>query len=141
VANTLYTNYAHKVLGLATAAHALPDMDSAAIYAALTDHGTLTPLPATHQDYADIAAGTVGTPVVMTGPAIATGALDYDNFTWLAVAGASCESINWYDFATAAAATSPLILYMDTATGMPVTPTGANIVCTVAAAGLLVLIS
>jgi hypothetical protein len=45
------------------------------------------------------------------------------------VSGASCESIVVYKD-TGSAATSPLVAFFDTATGLPVTPNGGDIIIT-----------
>ena len=70
----------------------------------------------------------------VTGPGV-----DCDDFSWTAVAaGAACESIVWYRD-TAVEGTSTLIVYVDTQTGLPITPNGQNIAYTVDANGLFVL--
>ncbi|MCP4960773.1 MAG: hypothetical protein GY925_16080 [Actinomycetia bacterium] len=72
-------------------------------------------------------AGTPVATVDLAGGAIASGAVDFTDFTWASVgAGAAIDALVFYKN-TGVAATSPLLLYVDTATGLPVTPTGSNI--------------
>ena len=131
MANALYVNYKNLFLGGGVGA-ARPDMDSNDIKCVLTDHGGDTPVVATDQDLADISAGTIDTSPNMAGAAIAGGAIDYDNFTFTAVAGVQSESLNWYNDSVG----DILILYMDTATGLPVTPNGGDINVLLNVAGL-----
>jgi len=138
MANALYRNYAHLIWGDAAAAHALPDLDTDNIKCVLTDHGADTPVLATDQDLTDITAGTVATSANMAGAAIATGSIDYNDFAFATVAGAQSESLNWY-LDSGAAGTSTLFLYVDTATGLPVTPSGGDINVTLNASGLMSL--
>ena len=65
----------------------------------------------------------------MAGKATTGGAADANDVTFAAVAGASIEAIIIYvDSGTEA--TSPLIAYIDTATGLPITPNGGDIIVT-----------
>jgi hypothetical protein len=69
-----------------------------------------------------------GTVTVSSGGCSVTGpAVDCNDFTWTAVAaGAACESIVWYHD-SGVEGTSTLILYVDTLSGLPVTPNGQDI--------------
>lgn len=105
------------------------DIDWAAdnIKCVLVDHGTDTPVPATDQYLSDIAAGArVATSGNLSGKTVTDGVADAADVTFSAVSGASCESIVIYKD-TGDPATSPLIAYIDTATGLPVTPNGGDI--------------
>lgn len=55
------------------------------------------------------------------------GVADADDVTWSAVSGAACGAVVIYKD-TGNAATSPLIAYIDTDTGLPITPSGGDIV-------------
>lgn len=138
MANALYDNYKNLILGNDSAAHTFPDMDTDNIKAILVDHGVTTPNLATHQDHADLSGAVVtgGTSGNMTTPAFpSAGAIDFADFTFTSVSGASVESINFYkDSGTSA--TSPLIVYYDTATGLPLTPNGGDVNVTLNASGL-----
>lgn len=56
------------------------------------------------------------------------GVADAADVVFSSVSGASCEALVIYKD-TGAAGTSPLIAYIDTATGLPVTPNGGDITC------------
>jgi hypothetical protein len=136
MANALYVAYRNGVLG----AHATRvDLDADTIKAVLIDHGTDTPAPTTDDFYNDISAGLVGAmSSALTGKTIGTvaaGVFDADNVTFTAVSGNSVESVNLLKD-TGNAATSDLIAYWDTGTGLPVTPNGGDITVTWNASGL-----
>lgn len=103
------------------------DMDTDDIKVVGVDHGTDTPVPATDQFLSDIAAGArIFTSGNLAGKTVTGGVFDANDVTVLAVTGASVESINLYKD-TGAAATSPLIAFFDTATGLPFTPNGGDL--------------
>lgn len=136
--NALFDNYKNLLLGNAAAAHTLPDMDTDNIKAILVDHGVTTPNMATHQDHADLATAVVtnGTSPNMTSPSFpVAGTIDFADFTFTSVAGTHAESLVFYkDSGTSS--TSTLFLYIDTATGLPVTPNGGDITVTLDSSGL-----
>ncbi len=68
----------------------------------------------------------VGSPVSLTSKSYTSGQADAADTVFTAVSGASVEAIVLYKD-TGNVNTSPLIAYIDTATGLPATPTGANI--------------
>lgn len=105
------------------------DWDANNIKNVLTDHGTVTPLPGTHDFLDDISAATIATSGNYASKTTTAGVADAADITHSAVSGASVESINIYKD-TGVAATSNLIAYIDTATGLPVTPNGGDITIT-----------
>ena len=136
MANALYVAFRNGVLG----SHATRvDLDADTIKAVLIDHGTDTPAPTTDDFYDDISAGLVGAlSSALTNKTIGTvaaGVFDADNVTFTAVSGNSVESVNLLKD-TGSAATSNLIAYWDTGTGLPVTPNGGDITVTWNASGL-----
>jgi 7-cyano-7-deazaguanine synthase in queuosine biosynthesis len=136
VANAVYVPFRNGVLG----SHATRvDLDADTIKAALIDHGTDTPNTTTDDFYNDISAGLVGALssalANKTIGTVAAGVFDADNVTFSAVSGNSVESVNLLKD-TGNAATSDLIAYFDTATGLPVTPNGGDITVTWAAGGI-----
>ena len=138
MANALYDNYKNLILGNDSAAHTFPDMDTDNIKAILVDHGVTTPSPTTHQDHADLSGAVVtgGTSGNMSTPAFpAAGAIDYAVFSFTTVSGASVESINFYKD-SGVSSTSALIIYIDTATGLPLTPNGGDVNVAFNASGL-----
>jgi hypothetical protein len=138
MANAVYSLFRTGVLG----AHATRVNLGAAgdnIKSVLIDHGTLTPNIATHDFYNDISAGLVGAVsanmTTKTIGVVAVGVWDADNVTFTAVSGNSVESVNVYKD-SGSAATSDLIAYFDTGTGLPVTPNGGDITVTWNASGI-----
>jgi len=85
---------------------------------------------ATHQYLSDVtgAGGTlVATSANLASKSAAAGVADAADITFTAVAaGAACPYLIIYKD-TGTAGTSPLIAYIDTATGLPVTPNGGDI--------------
>ena len=100
------------------------------IKAILVDTGAYTVNLATHQYKSSIAGGAViAGPVTLAGNATTRGAADANDLTFSAVSGTSIEAIVIYKFVTNDA-DSPLIAYIDTATGLPITPNGGDIIVT-----------
>lgn len=93
----------------------------------LVDHGQDTPLPATDANLSDIEAGArIATSGNFAGKSTTSGVADANDVTLTSVTGASCESVVIYrDFG--GASTSNLLVFIDVATGLPVTPNGGNI--------------
>jgi len=136
MANAVYVAFRNGVLG----SHATRvDLDADTIKAALIDHGTDTPNVTTDDFYNDISAGLVGSlSSALTSKTIGTvaaGVFDADNVTFTAVSGNSVESVNLLKD-TGNTATSDLIAYFDTGTGLPVTPNGGDITVTWNASGI-----
>ena len=96
----------------------------------LVDTGAYTPQTAVHQYLADISiAARIAGPVTLTSKTTTGGAADGADVTFTSVTGASIEAIVIYAD-TGTEATSPLIAYIDTATGLPITPNGGDIIVT-----------
>lgn len=103
------------------------DWDTDTIKAVLVDHGTDTPVPATDTFLSDITAGArIATSGALASKTVTAGVADAADITFTAVSGASVESIVLYKD-TGVAGTSRLIAYIDSATGLPVTPNGGDI--------------
>lgn len=135
--DAFYEVQRNSMLGLFAASFA--DLNTDDIRCLLRDEGA-DPLNLADEDLADIAAGAriaVSTNLAnKTVGAVAVGVFDHDDFTFLAVAGASVESIDyWKD--TGVEATSPMIMNIDSATGLPLTPNGGNISWAPNAAGVV----
>lgn len=100
------------------------------IKAVLVDTGLYTVNLASHEFLSDVAGGSrVSTSGNFANPSSAGGAADADDVTFSSVSGASIEAIIIYkDGGTPE--TSPLIAYIDTANGLPITPNGGDIIVT-----------
>lgn len=100
------------------------------IKAVLVDTGTYTPNLSAHEYLSDISSGArISTSGAFTGKSATGGAADANDVTFTSVTGASIEAIVLYKD-TGSDATSPLIAYIDTATGLPITPNGGDIIVT-----------
>lgn len=100
------------------------------IKAVMVDTGAYTPNFTTHEFLSDIPSSSrITTPVTLTGKATTSGAADANDVTFPSVSGASIETIIIYKD-TGTEGTSPLIAYIDTATGLPITPNGGDIIVT-----------
>jgi hypothetical protein len=76
----------------------------------------------------DIASGArVATSANLSGKTVTDGVFDADDVTFTAVTGAESEAVVIYKD-TGVAATSPLIAYIDTGTGLPITPNTGDII-------------
>lgn len=104
------------------------DWDTDSIKCVLVDHGVDTPVAATDQFLSDIAAGArIATSSALTSKTVTDGVADAADVTFTAVTGASVESIVIYKD-TGVAGTSRLIAFIDTATGLPVSPNSGDII-------------
>ena len=100
------------------------------IKAVLVDTGTYTVNLSAHEFLSDIGTGTrIATSGAFTGKTTAGGAADANDVTFTSVTGASIEAIVLYKD-TGTDSTSPLIAFIDTATGLPLTPNGGDIIVT-----------
>lgn len=96
----------------------------------LVDTGAYTPQTAVHQYLSDIpTSARVAGPVLMTAKSTVGGAADAADVTFTAVSGNSIEAIVVY-IDSGSENTSPLVAYIDTATGLPITPNGGDIIVT-----------
>lgn len=140
VAGNTAANGLFKIAGLSGATFQLTDPVTGANVAgsgAYTSGGRAVPLGA-HQFFSDL-SGVVGTPTAVTGLSV-TSAGSVTTFTnsgctFASVTGNTVGAVVLYKD-TGTAATSPLLVFDDTGTGIPVTPNGGNIVYTPNASGV-----
>jgi hypothetical protein len=103
------------------------DWDTDDIKAVLVDTDDYTVNLATHDFLDDIPeAARVATSGNLGTKTVAAGVADAADITFSAVTGHQCEALVLYKD-TGNAGTSRLIAYIDTATGLPVTPNGGDI--------------
>ena len=103
------------------------DWDTDTIKAVLIDAADYTVNLATHQYLSDIpSAARVATSAALSGKTVTNGVADANDFTFTAVSGDPSEALVIYKD-TGTEGTSRLIAYIDTATGLPVTPNGGDI--------------
>lgn len=100
------------------------------IKAVLVDAADYTVNLATHEFLSDVPSGArVATSAAFTTKTTTAGVADAADITFTAVTGDPSEALVIYKD-TGSAATSPLIAYIDGATGLPVTPNGGDITVT-----------
>lgn len=97
------------------------------IRAILVDTALYTVNLTTHDFLDDIPAGARIATVALTGESSSAGVADASDTTFPNVSGATVEAVVLYKH-TGVESTSQLIAYIDTATGLPVTPGGGDIV-------------
>ena len=96
----------------------------------LVDTGAYSVVTGTHQYLSDIpTSARIAGPVTLTAKTTTGGAADGADVTFPSVTGASIEAIVIYSD-SGTESTSPLIAYIDTATGLPITPNGGDIIVT-----------
>lgn len=137
MADAFYQVQRNSMLGLFVASFA--DLNTDDIRCLLRDEGA-DALNLADEDLADIAAGAriaVSTNLASkTVGTVSVGTFDHADFTFTGVSGASVESLDyWKDSGTES--TSPLIMNIDSATGLPLTPNGGDILWSPNAAGVV----
>jgi hypothetical protein len=122
MANSLYDRGREKF------AIAQLDWSTHTVKAQLVDTGTYTANLAAHEFLSDLPVGArIGAAVTLTGKSYAAGACDATDATFTAVSGPTIEAIVIYRD-TGTEATSALIAYIDSATGLPITPNSGDII-------------
>ena len=100
------------------------------IKSVLVDTGAYTVSLTSHEFLSDISSSArVSTSGAFTGKTTTGGAADANDINFSSVSGSSIEAIVIYAD-TGTEATSPLIAFIDTATGLPITPNGGDIIVT-----------
>ena len=100
------------------------------IKAVIVDLADYTVNLATHEFLSDVpSGGRVATSPNLGGKTATNGVADATDAVFTAVTGDQAEAVIIYKD-TGTAATSPLIAYIDSATGLPVTPNGGDITVT-----------
>lgn len=89
-----------------------------------------------HDFLADIpGAAREATSANLAGKSFTSGTFDANDFSFTAVTGDECEALVYY-IDTGVEATSRLVAYVDSATGLPITPNGGDIDVTHNASGI-----
>ena len=124
MANTLYAEARRRFL------EAQLNWMTDTIKVLLVDTGAYTPQVEIHEYLSDIPPSSrIAGPVTLVDKATTKGAADGRDVTFTSVSGPSIEAIVIY-MDTGTESTSPLIAYIDTATGLPITPNGGDIIVT-----------
>lgn len=137
MADAYYTAFPNSLLG--NTVHSVIDFDTDDIRVILRDEGA-DALDLADQDLADILAGArIAVSANLTSKTVGTvaaGVFDHADEVFVAVSGASIESLDYYKH-TGTESTSPLAFNIDSATGLPLTPNGGNITWSPHANGVL----
>jgi hypothetical protein len=121
LANALFTSFKVALL------QADCDLDDS-IKVVLVDHADDTPVPATDDFLDDISAPSrVATSGALASKTFTAGVFDAADLVLTAVTGDAFESVVFFNDTPGTEATKDLILFLDTATGLPTTPNGADI--------------
>jgi hypothetical protein len=140
MANSFYNAFLNGILG----AHATRvDLDADTIKMALVDNGSGDGAPDAAVDdfWDDQSAGLIGTAYTLAAKTIGTVAAGvFDNTTdpapaFSTVSGNTVESLVFFKD-TGVEATSNLLWWFDTATGLPLTPNGGDVNVTFSASGI-----
>ena len=119
MANALYGKFLEKVLSGSI------DLTTQNIKLCLIDTGSYTVSINTHEFHSDL-GGIIATSGNFASKTVTLGVFDAADVTLTAVSGAQSEALVIFRD-TGSSATSPLIAYIDTATGLPVTPNSGDI--------------
>lgn len=124
MANGLYKSYKDQLWDGAF------DLLATALDVSLIDAGTVDPDVQTHDFYDDLVTAEVATFADLAGKAIVDTtniiAFDATDVTFTSVTGATVEDFSIFED-DATDATSSLLVNFDTATGLPLTPNGADV--------------
>lgn len=94
--------------------------------------GGYTVNPTNHEFWSDVGTSArITVPVTLASKAVVGGAVDSADVTFTSVSGDTIGAILLYKDVGGVDADSPLIAYLDTATGLPLTPNGGDIILTV----------
>lgn len=136
MANALFASYRNLVLGAGL------NTSSLTIKAMFVDHADDTPVAATDNFIDDIlsaarvpAIGSCPTLGSKTQGTVATGVFDAADTVFTALTGDQSESLILFED-SGSEATSDLIAFWDTATGLPLTPNGADVTVVWNASGI-----
>lgn len=128
MANAVYPSYRSAMM------QAPPNLATGALKCALvstTSGATNYVYSASHANFSDVPAGSiVSAGVALTNKVVSGGALNADPVRFASVAAPGGGQIGQaliYYVDSGTPATSPLVGYMDTTTGLPVTPNGQDI--------------
>jgi hypothetical protein len=130
--NALYPSYKQLLLGAGL------NTSSLTIRAALVDTGVVA-YSAAHDNFDDISAGVVGTPVTLGSKTLAGGVFDAADISFTGLSSApTIEAVAiYYDSGTPS--TSSLIAWIDTATGLPAAAGATQVNVTWDATGIYAL--
>lgn len=123
MANTLYDKAREKFL------RGQINWDTDSIKVCLVDSAQYTPVYTTHEFLSDVPVGAItASGVALVNKTSVSGSADADDVTFTTVTGPQSEYLILYKDVGGVAADSPLIAVIDSATGLPITPNGGDII-------------
>lgn len=139
MANGIFTSFRNAALQAG-----IPNLSSATIKAMLVDHADDTPVLATDDFINDIASA-ARVPAIASCPTlgsktfgtVAAGVFDAADTTFTALTGDASESLILFED-SGTEGTSDLICMWDTATGLPITPNGGDVIIQWNASGIII---
>jgi hypothetical protein len=138
MANAIYPKYKQNLLAGTTGYDLDVNDTTNNPYCALVDTGVYIYNVA--HDMRDDLSGVAGTDQMIASPTVVDGTFDGGDVTFpLVAAGAAIEALVIYRKNGGATSTQPLVAFLDTLTGLPVTPNGGNINVTWHASGIFTL--
>jgi len=115
------------------------DYSASNIKAILVDTAQYT-FSAAHDFLDDVnSTARIATSPALTAKTITGGVFDAGDTTVTAVSGATVEALVLYH-STGSSATSPLVCYIDTGTGLPFTPNGGDVIIRWNASGIITIV-
>jgi hypothetical protein len=141
MANALFVAYRNQVLGSGTRV----DLDADTIKAMFVDHADDTPVPAT-DDFIDDILAAARVPAIASCPTlgsktigtVSAGTFDAADAVFPNLSGDQSESLILFKD-TGTESSSDLVAFWDTATGLPLTPNGADVTVQWNASGILTI--
>jgi hypothetical protein len=138
MADAYYNDAPNNFLG--NGVHGQTDLDTDDIRIGLRDEGAVA-LSLAHEDHADVVGGFVtnGESVNLSSKTVGTvgdGIFDHADYVFTTVSGATVESLDYFEW-SGASGTSPLLMNLDSWTGLPLTPNGGDVTAAPAAGGVL----
>lgn len=133
MANSAYTKGKQKILEATT------NFDTATMTVVLIDTADYTANLSTHDFFDDVAAAAREESATLASTTVTDGVFDATDTTFSAAAGDPCEDILLYDNTGGADSTDPLYVLWDTATGLPVTLNGGDVVVQWSGSGIFTL--
>ena len=122
MANLLYPKYKEAIVAGTTLT-----LSAAVVKVCLVDTGAYT-YASTHANLSDVpAAARIWTSPALTAKTFTNGTFDAANTTLTAATGVQSEALVLYASGTTSVS-SKLVCYIDTGTGLPITPDGTDIV-------------
>ena len=135
MANAIYPKFKEAILQ-ASANSSLAGAGATGVYAVLVDTAVYT-YSAAHEFFSSVAAAKIGTEVEIASKTFVNGLFDGADVTETAVTGATAEAVVLFVKNAGADTTWRLFAYLDTGvTGLPVTPSGTDVLIAWNATGI-----